>query len=220
MRITNMINYSRIKTAEEFEGLMEELYFPRADQIEELTVPIMKFIVVGGKGSPESPLFQQAIQSLYGIAFGIKMGLKFGKLSPKPVAYFDFKVPPLEGLWWQGDGKVFNVHDRDNWQWQVMILMPPFVDDGLVEKARQQAAAKHPEVDYSSVKLEEFKEGKTIQTMHIGPYATEPQTIQRLMDYIQKNNYRVAGRHHEIYMADPRRTTPEKLKTVLRYPVK
>ena len=214
-----MTSYKTIKTSDQFVELMKDLDFPPADRIEEITVPKMKFITFSGIGSPQSGGFQSAIQSLYGIAFTIKMGLKFGKLY-RPEGYHDFKVSPLEGLWWQDNGKMFDMDDKVNWRWQLMIMVPSFVDKGLINKARTQAETKHPDVPYSQVKLEEIEEGKSIQTTHVGPYSAQAGTVDKLMDYAKKHSYQITGKHHEIYMSDPRRTKPEKLKTVLRYAIK
>lgn len=212
-----MAKYSALKTGSEFTDLLQEMYFPPLDKIEEIDLPAVQVISVTGKGAPESKNFQQAIASLYGIAYGLKMGFKFGKLA-KPKGYFDFKVPPLEGLWWQDGG--FDMKARAGWEWKVMILMPAFINGAAITAARQQALSKHPEIPYDDVKLENFNEGHAVQLTHMGPYAEEPKTIAKLMEYIKDKGFAVSGKHHEIYMNDPRRVKPEKIKTVLRYPVK
>lgn len=177
----------------------------------------MKFLTANGKGSPGSKAFQAAVESLYGIAYSIKMGLKFKKIGPLPKGYFDFKIPPLEGLWWQ-PGE-FNISNKQPFEWQLMIMVPPFVSSKLFVSAKEVAKTKRPDVPYDGVRLEEFNEARVIQLTHIGPYDTESETIERLVNYARKYNLQFAGKHHEIYMSDPRRTKPENLKTVLRYPV-
>lgn len=213
-----MIDFKSVTTSDDFTSLIKRLDSPSSNFIEEITLPPMKFITITGQGSPESTGFHEAIQALYGIAFTIKMGLKFNKLEA-PDEYYDFKVSPLEGLWWQNNGKFFDMNDKASWQWRLMIMVPDFVDNELVEKARVQAVSKHPDIPYHRVILEEFEEGKSIQTTHIGPYADEAVTVKKLLAYAKEHNYRIDGKHHEIYMGDPRRTKPEKLKTVIRYPV-
>ncbi|OGL34981.1 hypothetical protein A3F65_02225 [Candidatus Saccharibacteria bacterium RIFCSPHIGHO2_12_FULL_47_16b] len=208
------MNYSQLKSGSDWLALMKSFYFPTADKIEELKIPKMQFLSVSGKGAPTSEVFHKAIQSLYGLAFGLKMGLKFGKID-KPTGYFDYKMPALEGLWWQSGG--WDMASPEKWQWRLLIMQPPFVTEQLFDEAKTQAKQKHPEIPYDKVRLEDFEEGSSIQTLHVGPYDKEQATIERLMDYAKAAGYKIAGHHHEIYMGDPRRTKPERLKTVLRY---
>ncbi len=214
-----MTSYKQLHTNDEFLDFMEELYFPSDTEIEEIKLPPLHYISATGKGSPGSPEFQEAIRALYGVAYRIKMGLKFDKIV-KPVGYFDFKVPPLEGIWGWEDGSYFDASNKDNWEWQLMIMMPAFVSQNLFDQAVEQAKENHPDIPYDMVSLTRVAEGEAIQTTHIGPYKTEPRTVEKLVDYAKTHHYTIAGKHHEIYMGDPRRTSPEKLKTVLRYPVK
>ena len=211
-----MSKYDDLKTSKEFLALMKRFYFPSDKIVEELQVPKMKFLTLEGKGSPESPGFLKAVQCLYGVAFSIKMDLKIGKLKP-PGGYFDYKVPPLEGLWWSAGQ--FDMSNKDAWQWRLMIMLPAFVSQPIFNEAIAQAKAKRPNLPYSKVELEEFEEGDAVQMTHIGPYAKEGHTIDKLVAYAEDHAEKISGRHHEIYISDPRRTKPEKLKTVLRYPV-
>lgn len=212
-----MTGYKKLETTEEFAKFMKALYSPSNEKIDELSVPKMKYLVVNGRGAPGSPAFQQAIKSLYGIAFGIKMGLKFNKM-PKPKGYFDFKMPPLEGLWWQQG--VINPASKEAFEWSLMIMMPNYVTKELLNQARLQVGSKHPLIPYSLVSLQEFEEGSAIQTVHVGSYATEDYDIERLQNYAKKYHYEIAGKHHEIYISNPRITKTQDLKTVLRYPVR
>jgi hypothetical protein len=211
-----MGKYTDIKTSKEFMALLKRLYFPSDKVVEEIEVPKMKFLSFEGKGAPGSADFVEAIQSLYGVAFTTKMGMKYGKIA-QPKHYFDFKVPPLEGFWLQ-PGK-WDMAEPEKWQWKLKILMPSFVSQSLVDQAIAMAGAKHPNVPYNSVKLQDYEEGHSIQIMHIGPYAQEVQTVERLMAYAQEHTEKIVGHHHEIYMSDPRRTKEDRLKTVLRYAV-
>ena len=145
------------------------------------------------------------------------MGLKFGKL-PKPKGYFDYKVGALETLWWS-TGTVFDIRNSKTLRWEAYLMVPPFVSKKLVEEARRQAEAKHPDVPYEKVSLKFVDEGRSVQTLHIGPYAKEQPTIDRLHRHIADHGLVIEGKHHEIYISDPRRTKPEKLKTVIRYAV-
>ena len=212
-----MKSYASIKSAEDFQVFINGLYLGSANKIDELQVPAMRFLTIGGRGSPGSADFQQAVQSLYGLIYSLKMGLKFSKL-PRPKNYHEFKVPPLEGLWWQPGGT--NLKNRATWRWRLMIMVPDYINDYLVDRARGQALAKHPDAHYHLVRLESFYEGFSIQATHIGAYADEVRTIKSLTDYAKNHGLQINGKHHEIYMGDPRRTKPEKLKTLIRYPVR
>jgi hypothetical protein len=140
----------------------------------------------------------------------------------QPAGYFDYVVPPLEGLWWVADGG-FSFEKRSNWQWTLMIRQPEFVTRDVLAWAARELSAKKPDLPVKKARLEEFEEGLCVQTMHVGPYSTEPETMAKIADFIRSHGLRDrvgrGGKHHEIYLSDPRRTKPEKLRTVLRHPV-
>ena len=160
------------------------------------------------------------MELLYGIAFTIKMSYKG---SHKIEGYFEYVVPPLEGLWHQAGVKGVDYAHKETFEWVSMIRLPEFVTQAEFEWAVQQAAAKKKK-DFSKVQFFHYDEGLCVQCMHIGPYDTEPETLAQMDAYAQAEGYRVnfteVRRHHEIYLSDPRRTAPEKLKTVLRHPVR
>lgn len=182
-------------------------------------VPPMPFIMVDGKGAPDSEAYQSAIQILYSLTFTIKMSKMSGA---QPEGYFEYVVPPLEGLWWSKE-KTFVESDRDEWLWTSMIRQPDFVTEGVFRWAQMECAKKKPEIDVSRATFAIFDEGLCVQMMHMGPYAEEQASISKLHDYMQENRLDdMTGsirRHHEIYLSDPRRTAPERLKTVIRLPV-
>ena len=183
-------------------------------------VPAMNFIMIDGKGDPNGSEYQNAVSALYALTFTIKMS-KMGK--NKPEGYFEYVVPPLEGLWWCEGGK-FDFNERDNWRWTSMIRQPEFVDLDIFKWAVNECKIKKPELDVSNAKFKSYAEGLCVQMMHIGPYADEPSSMKILQAYMVENNLidmvGLGGKHHEIYLSDPRRTDPVKLKTVLRHPVK
>jgi hypothetical protein len=146
------------------------------------------------------------------------MGLKFGQI-PRPDGYFDYKVGALETLWWS-TGKKLEIDNPRTLRWQAYLMVPWFVTSKLLKAARQAAKAKHPEVAYEAVSLETIREGHCVQALHVGPYDQELPTIERLQAYMAEHGLVANGKHHEIYMSDPRRTAPAKLKTVIRQPVK
>ena len=197
----------------------KDLYMPK-DKPVLIDVPDMNFIMVDGSGDPnDNPDFQQAIELLYGLSFTIKMSKKKGK---QPEGYFEYVVPLLEGLWWIDEG-VFSLEVRDNWKWTVMIRQPEFVDQDLFAWAQSELKKKKPELPIENARFEAFHEGLCVQIMHIGPYATEPETMKKVEAFIAEQGLRdkvsSGGKHHEIYISDPRRCKPEKMKTVLRHPV-
>jgi hypothetical protein len=214
----------------------KDLYMPTAKP-SVIGVPAMNFIMVDGKGDPneEGGEFQQATELLYTLSYTIKMGYKFsGKPGGRPEGYTDYVVPPLEGLWWM-EGESFNGSDfsalvhKDQYVWTAMIRQPEFVTREVFEQACREAVKKKPGLDPSGSRLVTFEEGLCVQAMHIGPYDEEPKTIAQMEAFLAVNGYRNAindrrpdgtvRRHHEIYLGDPRKTDPSKLKTVLRHPV-
>ena len=199
------------------------LYQPSARKIEIVQVPPLQFAMIDGaieKGSEpgKSPLFAEATQALYGIAYTLKFMLKKRKTNA-----IDYPVMALEGLWWVEDG-MFDITVKDNWFYTLMIMQPDVITREIFEEARDQICKKRGQsISLSKLRLAEFEEGLCAQTMHIGPYATEPATIERMRLFAQENGYRdcvgLGGKHHEIYLGDPRKADPAKLKTVLRHPV-
>lgn len=189
-----------------------------------VTVPVMNFAAVSGSGDPndENGDYQKAIGLLYGIEYTIKMSKKSGH---QPDGYFDFVVPPLEGLWEQ-DGADSNIGidyaHKERFRWISMIRLPDFVTKEDFEKAKEEAAKKK-KTDFSAVEFFSYDEGLCVQCMHIGSYDDEPRTIELMHAFMEENGYVTdiseIRRHHEIYLSDARRTAPEKLKTVIRLPV-
>ncbi len=171
-----------------------------------------KFLTILGKGDPNDKEYQEALQAIYGISYTLKFNQKAqGR---------DYTVMHLEGLWWIDDG-IFDLNNptpREQWRWKSMIRQPDFITDEMVEKIRPKVIEKvGAKVD--EVKLETFKEGLSAQVLHVGPYSEEGPTIHLLHTYIREQGYRERGKHHEIYLGDPRRTKPENLKTILRHPI-
>lgn len=177
-----------------------------------IDVPVGRFLAIDGKGDPNGTEYQEAMQALYGAAYTLKFHYKaLGK---------DFKVMALEGLWWIKDG-VFDMNNpapRENWRWTSMIRVPDFVEQGGFDEVLPGLVEKRGE-KVREVKLVEFDEGLSAQIMHIGPYSEETPTINKLHEWVAEQGYRLRDKHHEIYMSDPRRTKPERLKTIIRHPV-
>lgn len=185
-------------------------------------IPAMNFAAVRGAGDPneEGGAYKRAIGLLYGVAFTLKMSEKAGH---KIEGYFSYVVPPLEGLWWQEGVCGVDYTRKEKFQWISMIRLPDFVDKKAFEWAVEEASRKKQE-DFSSVEFFTWQEGLCVQCMHIGPYDTEPETVEKMERFIAEQGYLQdfsdSRYHHEIYLGDPRRATPGKLKTVLRHPIR
>ena len=199
----------------------KEFYLPKA-RPEIITIPKMNYIAVYGKGDPniEGGEYKQSIGLLYGIAFTIKMS----KLTDHKIeGYFDFVVPPLEGFWWQDGMDGIDYGHKENFNWISVIRLPDFVSEKDFEWAINEATVKK-KTDFSKVKFLTIEEGLCVQIMHIGPYDDEPSSVELMNRYIEENGYENdfsdTRRHHEIYLSDVRKTAPEKLKTVIRHPIK
>lgn len=197
----------------------KELYMPGANPIL-VNVPPINFIMVDGGGDPNSSEFEKAVELLYGLSFAIKMSKMKGN---QPEGYFEYVVPPLEGLWWI-DGCDFSFEQRENWRWTAMIRQPEFVTPEVFAWACSELSRKKPELSCQGARFETFAEGLCVQAMHLGPYATEPETMLKVTAFMAANNLTdlvgKGGKHHEIYLSDPRKAKPEGMKTVLRHPVR
>jgi len=198
---------------------LKHLYAPSAKKVEVVDVPRFQFAMVDGeiepgRGPEDSPAFQEALEALYGISYTLKFASKLRKEDP-----LDYTVMALEGLWWVEEGE-FDITRPEGWRWTLMIMQPDHITPGMYEDAlRQLRQKKGDRPAFSRLRFEGFQEGLCVQTMHVGPYAEEPATIARMHAFAQENGYRLCGKHHEIYLGDPRRASPEKMKTVLRHPI-
>ncbi len=195
-----------------------DLYLPKNKPVF-LTVPAIPFLMVDGHGDPNGEEYQNSVGVLYSLSFTIKMS-KMGWNQPE--GYFDYVVPPLEGLWGCNDG-AFAIEKRDAWCWTSMIRQPEFVTEEVFQWALAQAAKKKPELDFSKARLATYAEGPCVQILHVGPFRDEPNSLALIEKFISENHYIDdcgERRHHEIYLSDPRKTAPDKMKTVLRHPVR
>jgi hypothetical protein len=189
------------------------LYSPGREPVL-VDVPELPFLMIDGHGDPNtSPAYAEAVQAIYQVAYTLKFTIK------RSEGGIDYGVMPLEGLWWVPDMTTFSTADKSQWDWTMMILQPDVVTMDMVERAKDAAAAKHPSEALARIRLERFDEGESAQVMYVGPYADEGPTIQRLHAFIDQQGLMRRGKHHEIYLGDPRRSAPEKLKTIIRQPV-
>lgn len=179
-------------------------------EAELVTMPAAKVIAVQGQGAPGSAAFQRAVGALYGVAYTLKFALK-----PR-----EMRVGALEGLWWVGDDRSWLKVARSKWHWKVLIALPSFVTRAMIERAKRQLAEKRGGDPAAGVLLETFREGRCVQILHVGPYATEPAPLEKMERLMADRGLTRNGPHHEVYLGDPRRAKPEKLRTILRQPVK
>ena len=205
----------------DFKKEYKEFYMPKGKP-NIVTVPTMNYIAVRGIGDPndEGGEYKRAIGLLYSIAFTIKMSKK---LDHQIDGFFDYVVPPLEGFWWQ-DGVVgIDYSNKASFHWISVIRLPDFVTKKDFEWAIKEATLKKKQ-DFSKVEFFTYDEGLCVQCMHIGPFDDEPKTVQMMHDFIEKNGYELditdKRLHHEIYLSDARKISPDRLKTVIRHPIK
>ncbi len=194
---------------------LKHLYNPSPKEVMIVDVPKMNFLMIDGTGDPNtSQEFKDAVEALYAVSYTLKFTIKKGKTA------IDYGVMPLEGLWWTDDMTKFSMENKDAWKWIVMIMQPEYVTRDLVNKALEQVEKKKNPPALSKVRFESFHEGLSAQIMHIGPYSAEGPTIEKIHNFVKSKGHNLTGKHHEIYLSDPRKTAPEKMKTVLRHPIK
>jgi len=177
-------------------------------------VPELAFLMIDGHGDPNtSGEYRDAVSALFSVSYAARFALK-------RAGVIDFGVMPLEGLWWAGDMSAFSSGDKSAWDWTMVIMQPDEVTADVLADAKARAAAKVPATALGRLRLERFAEGLAAQVLHVGPYSAEGPTIARLHGFIAEQGRGLAGKHHEIYLGDPRRLAPEKLKTIIRQPMR
>jgi hypothetical protein len=193
---------------------LKHLYNPSAKAFQLIDVPSLQFVMIDGQGDPNTAeSFRLAMEALYTVAYTLKFDLKKNH-------GVDYPVMPLEGLWWAEDMELFSQEKKGEWKWTLMIMHPDVVTKKLFKSAVEQVAAKKGLPALGGLRLERLREGTSAQILYLGPYAGEGPTIARMHAFIRESGYLPEGKHHEIYLGDPRRSAPEKLKTVIRQPAK
>ena len=194
---------------------MKRLYNPPAKEVVEVEVPEMRFLMVDGEGDPAtSEAYKDASEVLYALSYALKFAVKKEE-------GVDYGVMPLEGLWWadeEGAALEEILKNRDVWKWTAMIMQPEWVTHERFERALASVEEKKGLPALRRVRFEPFREGRAAQVMHVGPYAEERPTIERVDRFIEEQGGRMRGKHHEIYLSNPKRTAPEKNKTIIRHP--
>ncbi len=192
----------------------KEFYNPSAKVVTAVTIPSFNFLMIDGRGDPNTSVdYKQAIEALYAVSYSLKFKVKRSKTA------IDYGVMPLESLWSVDDIEQFDEKNKDNWKWTAMIMQPPLVTAKLVEDAMLEVQQKKDLPALSKMRFESFAEGESAQIMHIGPFSEEGPNIKKVHDFIKANGHSRRGKHHEIYLSDIRRATPEKWKTIIRQPL-
>ena len=194
---------------------LKQLYKPSAKKIELVEVPEMNFLMINGKGDPNTSIeYQNAVEALFAVSYAVKFLIKKSDLQ------IDYGVMPLEGLWWIDDMKEFYINNKDNWKWTAMIMQPKIVTKEHIETAIEQVKKKKNLEALPKIEFKTFQEGKSAQTLYIGPFKDEGPTIEKIHNFILKNGFSLSGKHHEIYLSDIRKSKPENWKTIIRQPLK
>jgi hypothetical protein len=192
---------------------LKHLYRPSAKAVAVVDVPRMNFLMIDGQGNPNtSGLYAAAVEALYAVAYALKFAVKKG------ASGLDFAVMPLEGLWWADDMRQLSVENKDAWLWTMMIMQPEFVTVELFAGSLREVEKKKGLPALSKLRFEPYDEGQAVQIMHLGAYADEGPTVARLHAFVREQGWRLSGKHHEIYLKDPRKSAPGKLETVVRQP--
>jgi len=199
----------------DFKKELKYLYQPRKSEFQIVEVPEMKFFRIDGRGDPNTTAeYTDAVEALYALSYKTKF---FSKKADR-----DYVVPPLEGLWWADDMESFSTsRDKSRWQWTMMIMTPDWITADFVAEARTDAGKKKDLPSLEQVRWEPYREGLAVQILHLGSYDEEGPVLARLHGvWMPENQYTFNGLHHEIYLSDPRRVEPQKLKTILRQPIR
>ncbi len=201
-------------TKVDYKKELKHLYKPSAKEVVTVGVLAMNFLMIDGQGNPNTSLrYAEAVEALYAVAYALKFKVK-------KTAGVDYVVMPLEGLWWADDMRTFtSARDKDAWHWTMLIMQPEEVTEKLFDETKAEVEKKKNPVALAKLRFESYHEGLAAQIMHLGSYDDEGPTIAKLHDFVEQQGYTLRGKHHEIYLGDPRRAAPENLRTVLRQPV-
>lgn len=200
----------------DFRTYLKPLYGPtRRQGFHLVDVPTMRFLMIDGHGDPNTEkAYREAVETLYGVAYALKF-------ASKRQLERDYTVPPLEGLWWSRDMKSFLTREKDKWDWTMMIMVPDWIGPAMIATTIDTIKRKKAPAALDRLRVEPLDEGRAVQVLHVGPYDDEGPVLEKLHgEYLPANGLAPTGKHHEIYLSDPRRASPDKLKTILRQPVK
>jgi hypothetical protein len=198
----------------DYKKVFKEFYSQPTKKVSILKMPKLKYLMVNGCGDPNtSREYKEAVEALFSLSYTIKFMIKNSDLK------IDYGVMPLESLWWTDNINDFSMDNKDMWKWCSMIMQPDIVTEDYMGKALYEVEKKKKLSSLSKVEYKDYGEGLVAQTMHVGPYADEGPTIEKLHNYIKECGYELRGLHHEIYLNDPRRCLPNNIKTIIRQPI-
>ena len=191
-----------------------DCYSAKRDSPRLVDVPDLQFLMIDGHGDPNTPVYADAVAALYPVAYALKF-------ASRKALDRDYVVMPLEGLWWAGDMEAFTTaRDKTRWDWTLMIMVPDWITPEMFTAAVEQVGTKDRPRRLGDLRLEVLSEGRCVQALHVGPYDDEAGLLRHMHEeFIPGRGLRMVGRHHEIYLSDPRRTAPARLRTILRQPV-
>ncbi len=197
----------------DFKKELKHLYSASSKEFQVVDVPEMNYLMIDGHGNPNTVAeYKDALETLYPVAYRLKF---LSKNRDK-----DYVVPPLEGLWWAEDMTAFTTRKKDDWDWTMMLMVPDWISTSDFTESVEEVSNKKPAPAIQKIRFEKYAEGLSVQKMHIGSYDDEAESLAFLHNsWLPENGYTETGKHHEIYISDPRKTAPEKLKTILRQPV-
>lgn len=199
----------------DFKKHLKSLYGPtKTSGLHVVDVPTMRFLMIDGHGDPNVEVaYREAVETLYGVAYALKF-------ASKTQLDRDYTVPPLEGLWWAADMESFVVRQKDKWDWTMMIMVPDWIGPAMIASTIDAVRKKKEPPALDLLRVEALEEGRAVQVLHIGPYDEEGPVLARMHQFVSDNGWVMTGKHHEIYLGDPRKSAPEKLRTILRQPIK
>lgn len=192
-----------------------DCYRAKRDRPQVIDVPELRYLMIDGHGDPNTPVYVDAVSALYPVAYALKFAS--GRDLDR-----DYVVMPLEGLWWADDMATFTAaRDKSRWDWTLMIMIPDWTTPDMVSAAIEQVGGRDdPPRRLGDLRVEDFTEGRCVQALHVGPYDEEAELLRRMHEeFIPGQGLTMVGKHHEIYLSDPRRVAPDKLRTILRQPV-
>jgi len=198
----------------DFKKEMNHLFSAPTGRVVEVNVAAANYLMVDGRGDPNtSKDYREAVEALFSTAYPLKFAVKKQQ-------NIDYGVLPLEGLWWVENAEEFDRRDKSSWSWTAMIMQPEFISRDMFEQMLPEVRKKKKLPGVDRIRFERWEEGKCVQTLHVGPYSEEHETIASLHRYAHEQGHALHGKHHEIYLNTPDRTAPEKLRTILRQPVR
>jgi hypothetical protein len=197
-------------------NIYPKLYAAKQGVVELIDVPMLRILAISGEGSPDSPRFKESVDALYTAVYAI---LQMPKDGLQIEGYIDFKISPLEALWSMKNGKEMSINNKEDYKWELFIVVPGFVTQKIVNMAISRAEEHKPNSRYADLHISSLQEKRSVQTLHVGSYSTTHKDVEKMQKSIKRRGYKPSSRYHEIYLSDPTRTKTGRLKTIIRQPI-